>query len=262
MGLVSSSFDGVPIAYELSGSGRLTIVFVHGLVGDRTDFDSQVRYFEDSYRVVGVDLAGSGESGRDRSDWTMEAFGQDVATVVKHLDLDGVVLVGHSLGGDVTVEAALRLAGRVRGLVWVSSYRTLDSVQTETQIEAWLEPFTVDFPAAMDDLNRRNFGPNADPRLVDAVATKAMSADPERVMGVLTSKLHHQTTLLEALPQIQAPVFAINPDFKPTDEASFAAHGIDLRIIPNAGHFTMMEDPQTFNIELADILTGLDQAPT
>jgi pimeloyl-ACP methyl ester carboxylesterase len=57
-------------------------------------------------------------------------------------------------------------------------------------------------------------------------------------------------------------VFAINADFKPNDETSFAAHGIDLRIIPNAGHFTMMEDPQTFNIELTDILTGLDQAPT
>ena len=255
VGVVLSSFDGVPIGFEVSGSGLLTIVFVHGLVGDRTDFDSQVPYLSEGHQVVVVDLPGSGESGRDRAQWTMEAFGEDVATVVNHLDLDRVVLVGHSLGGDVTVEAALRLGGRVKGLVWVSSFRSLDSVQSESDIEAWLAPFSVDFSAAMDDLIRRNFGSNADPLLVETVAAKARSADQTRVMGLLTSKFDHQAAVVEAIPQIEGPIFAINPDFKPNDEASFALHGIDLRIVSDVGHFTMMEDPQSFNAELADILT-------
>jgi pimeloyl-ACP methyl ester carboxylesterase len=114
--MVPSSFDGTPIAFEVWGVGSPTIVFVPGLTGDRSDFSAQVSFFEGSHQVVGVDLPGNGESGRDRSVWTMAAFGQDVATVVDHLALDDLVLVGHSLGGDAIVEAALRLGGRVRDL--------------------------------------------------------------------------------------------------------------------------------------------------
>lgn len=108
MGVVGSSFDGVRIAFELSGSGPLTIVFVHGLGGDHTIFDSQIAHFAQTHQVLGIDLPGSGGSGQDRSSWTMESFGEDVATVLDHLGLNEIVLVGHSLGGNVTVEAALR----------------------------------------------------------------------------------------------------------------------------------------------------------
>lgn len=232
----------------------MTVVFIHGLSGDRTDFAPQVAFFRDRYEVVAVDLPGAGDSGRARSRWTMEAFGEDAAAVVNHLDPDRVVLVGHSLGGNVIAEAALLLDGRVEGLVMVSSLRSLDSDRDEGEIDAFLTPFAVDFPAAMDDLNRRNFGPNADPRLVEAVISRARSADRERVMGLLDSYLHHLPAVRDALSRIEAPVFAINPDFKPNDTESFAREGIELRIIPGVGHFVMMEAPQAFNAELLDIL--------
>ena len=258
MGVVSSSFDGVPVAFEVAGSGPLTIVFVHGLEGDHTDFDSQMTFFSQTHQVLGIDLPGAGGSGRDRSSWTMEAFGEDVATVVDHLGLEEVVLVGHSLGGDVTVEAALRLSGRVRGLVWAASFRSLDSFMNPEQMAAWFEPFNVDFVAAMDDLNRRNLGPNADPALVDALTAKGRSADQTRTMGLLRSKFEHAPAVAEALTRIDVPAFAVNPGLKPSDEASFARHGVELRIIPGVSHFIMLEDPESFNAELTKILTQLD----
>ena len=262
MGVVPSSFDGVPVAFELAGSGPLTIVFVHGLVGDRSDFDSQLAVFAQTHQVLGIDLPGAGESGRDRSLWTMEAFGEDVATVVDHLGLDDVVLVGHSLGGNVTVEAALRLSSRVKGLVWVSSFRSLDSTRTPPQLDAWFAPFNIDFVSAMDDLNRRNFGSNADPALVEAVTARARSADQKRTMGLLASDFQHARSVAEALTHINVPVFAVNSNFKPNDKASFARHGVELRIVSGVGHFIMLEDPESFNTELDDILTRLDQEPT
>jgi len=256
MEFVSSSVDGVPIAFEVSGDGPSTVVFVHGLVGDHTDFDSQAEFLAATHRIVAVDLPGAGESGHERSSWTMEAFGEDVATVVVHLDLDKVVLVGHSLGGNVIVEAALRLGDRVAGLVWLSSFRSLDSFPSPSETEDWLAPFQADPLAAVEDLNRRNFGPNADPVLVDAVVAKAKSRDPERVLGLLKSMFQHDATVVEALARIDAPVFAINPDFKPTDGASFTRHGVELRLIGGAGHFLMMEAPDALNNELQILLSG------
>ena len=51
--------------------------------------------------MVAVDLGGHGESGMGREHWTMEAFGDDVAAVVRGLGLERVILVGHSMGGYV-----------------------------------------------------------------------------------------------------------------------------------------------------------------
>ena len=257
MDIVVSSVDRAQVAFEDRGTGTPTLVFIHGLSGDHSDFDAQMSFFETSNRVVGIDLPGSGESGRGRVEWTMAAFGNDVADVVDHLGVSDLVLIGHSFGGDVTVEAARILGDRVRALVWVSSYRTLGGIKTDSQIEEWLAPFTTGFVAAMDDLTRRNFGPNADPDLVEAVAAKAMAADPNRAVGCLAAYVYNEPALLEGLSEIDVPVFAINPGFKPSDKASFDAHGVDLTVVDDVGHFVMMEDPDRFNQSLSGILTRL-----
>ena len=256
MELVLSLVDGVPIAFEVVGDGTPAVVFVHGLVGDHTDFNSQAEFLSATNRVVAVDLPGAGASGHDRSSWTMEELGEDVATVVNHLDLDPVVLVGHSLGGNVIVEAGLQLGDRVAGLVWLSSFRSLDSFPDAAETEAWFAPFRSDPLAAVEDLNRRNFGPDADPSLVDAVVTKARALDPERTLGLLTSMFRHDPTVADALDHLNAPVVAINPDFKPTDEASFSRHGVGLRLISGVGHFLMMEAADELNNELQHLLNG------
>jgi thioesterase domain-containing protein len=59
-----------------------------------------------------------------------------------------VVLIGHSMGGDVIVEAALRLVDRVVGLVWVDTYSSLGEPQTDDEIEAFVAPFREDFASA------------------------------------------------------------------------------------------------------------------
>jgi pimeloyl-ACP methyl ester carboxylesterase len=116
------SADGVPIAYEVHGQGSPALVLVHGWSCDRGYWKEQIEYLAPQYQLVLVDLAGHGASGLGRKDYTMAAFGEDVAAVVDRLGLKSVVLVGHSMGGDVVVEAARRLQGRVIGLVWVDDY--------------------------------------------------------------------------------------------------------------------------------------------
>src|SRR5262245_26315272 len=116
--------DGVRIAFEDHGAELPALVFVHGWSCDRTYWRGQAPLAE-RHRVVTIDLAGHGESGVDRASWTMAAFGGDVAAVVEQLGLDDAVLIGHSMGGDVIVEAAPLLGGRVRGLVWVDVYPSL-----------------------------------------------------------------------------------------------------------------------------------------
>jgi pimeloyl-ACP methyl ester carboxylesterase len=111
----ATSPDGTSIASQALGEGSPALVFVHGWSCDRTYWAGQLQPFSRDFRLVAVDLGGHGESGLERDAWTIPAFGEDVAAVVEKLRLDRVVLVGHSMGGDVILEAARRLPGPRRG---------------------------------------------------------------------------------------------------------------------------------------------------
>ena len=168
-----------------------------------------------------------------------------------------MVLVGHSLGGDVAVEAAHLLEGRVLGVVTISSYRTLGQSRSEQADADWLAPFSTDFASAMDDLTRRNFGASADPSMVEATVRRMVAANPGMVVPVLQSKMSNEPALLGLLDQLDVPVFAVNPDFKSNDEEALRRHGMTLRVVEGVGHYTMMEDPVAFNQVLEQVLLEL-----
>jgi len=69
---VTDSADTTPIEYHVSGSGDITLVFIHGWSCDSRYWRMQVPYFEGRYRVVTVDLAGHGHSGMTRTDYTVK----------------------------------------------------------------------------------------------------------------------------------------------------------------------------------------------
>ena len=120
------SEDGVSIRYDVHRDGETTLLFVHGWCCDRHVWDQQADRLAARYGVVCLDLAGHGESGQDRKKFTISAFAQDVVAVVNHLGLKRVVLIGHSMGGGVIVEAARHLGSVVIGLVGVDTLFDVD----------------------------------------------------------------------------------------------------------------------------------------
>ena len=241
------STDGVSIAYESHGNGSTAIVFVHGWSCDRSYWKGQIEYFAKDYTVVTIDLGGHGESGLGRSDWTIYSFGNDVADVINELKLERVVLIGHSMGGDVIADAALALPGRVAGLVLVDVYKKLGEGRPTEQIEAFIKELSTDFPTKVQSLVRSMFRPDADPALVDFVAKDMSSAPPAVALSAAKSSFTHSRQITHDFEHLKLPVIAINPDNEPTDLESMRKHGVDVMIMPKAGHFLMMEDPKRFN---------------
>ena len=96
--------DGVEISYDIRGKGDIALVFVHGWACDRSFWREQLDTFAGDYRVVSVDLAGHGQSKADRTTWSVASLGGDVQAVVEKLNLNKVILIGHSLGGPVCLE--------------------------------------------------------------------------------------------------------------------------------------------------------------
>lgn len=244
---LANSADGIRIVYETSGEGTPALVFVHGWSCDRSYWAGQLQPFSQQYKVVAVDLAGHGDSGLGRAAWTVAAFGDDVAAVVERLGLRRVILVGHSMGGDVIVEAARRLPGRVRGLVWVDVYKQLQTHRSPEEIQGFVSPFRGDFVEKTRALVRGMFPPSADQSLVERVAADMSSAPPAVALGALVSAISFDREIPRALQELQLRVVAINPDSPPTDIASMKRHGVDVVLMSGVGHFPMVEDPERFN---------------
>ncbi len=252
----ATSPDGVSISYAIHGSGSPALVLVHGWSCDRTYWREQIAPFARSHTVVTVDLCGHGESGLDRTQWTLAGFGGDVAAVVEALDLREVVLVGHSLGGDVVTDAAFRLGDRIRGLVWADTYRSLGDRRGPD--ESFLRRFQDDFVTTTEAFVRRMFPESAPSELVDEIAADMASAPPHVGAATLRVGLTAEPLVLDLLPALEVPVFAINADYRPTDLESLRSHGVHARVLPNVGHFLMLEDPDAFNRALSEVVRELE----
>jgi len=65
------SFDGVKISYDVQGTGQPVLVFVHGWSCSKEYWKEQIVHFVKKHKVVTIDLAGHGQSGRSRKDYTV-----------------------------------------------------------------------------------------------------------------------------------------------------------------------------------------------
>jgi pimeloyl-ACP methyl ester carboxylesterase len=255
---VARSADGVSIRYQTTGKGEPAVVLVHCWSCDRHLWDDVVPRLARERRVVTLDLAGHGESGKDRKEWTIQAFGQDVKAVVLALGLKKVVLVGHSMGGPVTLEAARLLPGRVVGLVPVDTGLDVEKTNTSEEVAGYLAPFEKDYRATAERFTRQYmFTPKSDPALVERVVAKNVSAAPEIAIPCLRAVFGYDAR--ETLREVRVPAHAVNGDQFPTNVEANRRHFAvyDLTLMTGVGHYLMLEDPKRFSELLADAVARL-----
>jgi pimeloyl-ACP methyl ester carboxylesterase len=242
-----ASADSVMIYYDTRGAGDKTLVFVHCWSCDRSYWSNQVDVFAENYRVVTIDLGGHGQSGLEREAWTMEAFGADVAAVMQKLDLSNTVIIGHSMGGPVAMEAARLLPDRVVGLVGVDNFQNLAAQLTPEQVQAFMDQVTPDFVAATDQFVRSMFPAEADTALVEQIVADMTSAPPEVGLSSLENVLGYD--YLESISRVRLPIRTISSDRYPTEVSGnrAAAVSFELSLMPGSGHFPHLENPEVFN---------------
>ena len=101
------------------------------------------------------------------------------------------------------------------------------------------------------------FPPNADPELVNWVASDMSSADPE--IGINAFRNLGNYDLKSAVGQIEIPLYSISSDFWPMNLEGNKKYvkSFKLKLMPGIGHFVMLEDPEKFNKLLEEIIEEL-----
>ena len=248
--------DGVPIAYTEAGAGEPALLFIHCWGCDRSFWDGPMRALAPTHRVVALDLPGHGESGSDRKEWTVDAFGSDVVRLMEALDLRKVVLVGHSAGGSVALDAAARAGDRVVAVVGVDTLHDVEQ-RGGAEMDALLEALARDFVPTCRTFVGSIFGAAASPEVISRAQAKMCGARPEIALPILRAVAAWDHA--RALEEVRVPVRCIQGDKFPTNmEANRRHHrDFDVIVLPGTGHFPQLESPEDFDRALQDVLRSL-----
>jgi pimeloyl-ACP methyl ester carboxylesterase len=255
---VTAAQDGVQIHYETGGSGSPALVFIHGWNCDRSYWSEQLHLFASTHQVVAIDLAGHGDSGVNRVEWSMANFGADVAAVADRLQLEDIILVGHSMGGPVALEAAKLLKGRIKMIIAADTLSDVSQRYADEQLAGMLAAMEADFPGTVDGMVRSTFFlPTSDPVLIDQIARDMGAAPPAAGIGALEGLARwFNEDVEQALADVDVPIRLINSDYRPTNIGAGQAltTSFEAVLMSGVGHFVMQEDPAQFNAIMAELL--------
>lgn len=255
---MATSSDGTPITYETFGNGQQTLIFVHGWSCDSRYWNAQVPYFASRYRVVVLDLAGHGNSGMSREEYSMKAFGEDVKAVAEATNSTNIILIGHSMGGPVIAEAARLMPDSVLGLIGVDTFINIERPMNDEQLDQILSPLRADFKAGSTKFIQSIIIPSTAPELRDWIIADMSSAPSNIAISALEDMLlqSHTGEAAAIFDEIKVPVHAINADKWPVNYEANRKHmtSFNATIIKGADHFLMMARPDEFNLALENVL--------
>ena len=253
--MLTTRVNGISIAYERHGKG-LPLVLLHGYPLDHSIWKPLVARLEGYFDLILPDLRGFGESETIGTSYAMSDYAADVAGLLDRLDIAKAAVVGHSMGGYVTLAFLRAYPGRLLGLGLVSSQALADTPEKKAgryrEAEAILAHGVRDVAEGMSgNLTGR---PDLQAWLKELIlrqpqaglagALRAMAERPDS-MGLL-SGVDLPFVIVHGLEDALIPI-------ERARSVKAAVPHAQLTEIPDAGHMPMMEAPQ----ETAEALKAL-----
>jgi 3-oxoadipate enol-lactonase len=255
-----ANIQGTNIFYEITGDG-LPAVFLHGLGGTSNLWHSQRLGLAKYFKVVTLDLPGSGRSDKSARTYSMDKWVEQLAGLADHLRLDKFVLVGHSMTTVLAQKFAARYASRLAALVLCGPITELSPAGKEAFTRRAETVVKEGMAAVADTILTGALTPatrEANPALAGLVREMLLANDPACYAGHCHALLTGSAKADQ--PDITCPTLILVGDqdgVTPLAQARTIAAAIRdarIRIVPATAHLTMLERPEAFNAALIEFL--------
>lgn len=253
----------VSIAYDIEGSGPL-VVFLHGIGGNRTNWEGQLQHFGTSFCAVAWDARGYGASDDPPQTLKFSDYADDLLRLLDHLKAERAHLVGLSMGGMIIQDFYGRHPERVATLALVDTSAGFATAPEETKhdflsrrlepLERGLRPADI-APGVVEVLVAKHASSGVRERMRASIAALRVEPYKQALHAIVT------TDFRAVLPRINVPTLVIVGEedvVTPPSASEFLAKhipGASLVTIPGAGHLTNLERPVAFNSALEAFLS-------
>lgn len=273
--LLGGDLDGLSLHYVAAGSGP-AVVLVHGLGGFAESWGQTLDCLASRATVYAVDLPGSGGSSKPRRRYDLTFFARALEAFLDAVGEDAASLVGHSLGGAVTLRLALARPARVDRLALLGATVPGFAFRPSALARLAVRPGVGEalgylacapvYRAALRRCFHRPRGRDVDflvrHRYAERTGRQARAAWLATVRALADDFEVRSRDWRRAIETLDLPVLLIHGR---QDRVVPPAHGVDvaaslpwsmLRWVDACGHFPQLEHPQTVNGWLAEFLVG------
>ncbi|MCR8631399.1 alpha/beta fold hydrolase [Paenibacillus radicis (ex Xue et al. 2023)] len=254
---------GTRYSYTEKGEGE-AVVLLHGFCGSSSYWNKLLPLLPNHYRVIAPDLRGHGSSEAPDGDYTMEVFAEDLAQLLQHLKVEQAIVLGHSLGGYVTLAFAERYPGMLKafGLIHSTAYPDSDAGK-EGRIKGMETIREKGLPVFIGGLIPKLFAPEhvkSMPEEVREATAIGESANPDGAIRTLEG-MRTRPDRNAVLEDASIPVLlvaGVHDQIIPLDRAFSVSGGrIVQRQIEAAGHMSMVEAPEKLANVIVEFITNV-----
>lgn len=256
----SITTDQGSVHYEVYGKGR-PVILLHGYQGSWGLWQQTMALLGTSYRTYALDFWGFGESGTRRSTYAVQDFVSLVDQFMEQLGIAHAPLVGHSMGGTVSLLVAIQYAPRVQKVVIIGSPIVGSSLfffpkVFGYRIFGWLMYHNLWIYKLFYHALARWY--SRDPSWAQIMDRDVSRTTLEAFFASIGSL--RKTDLRPDLHQVAVPVMGmygakdivVDPNqWRPLKHGVPHAH---IERFPNAGHFVMLDEPLDFALKLKSFL--------
>lgn len=266
--------DGVKLYYEEQGEG-VPVVFVHEFAGDHRSWEPQMRYFARRYRCVAYNARGYPPSDVPAD---VEAYSQaiatdDIAAVMRHLDIQKAHVVGLSMGSFAALHFGLRYPEMARSLVVAGGgYGALpinhDKFQEEARLMAdkieqeGMETVTQAYAVGSGRVSFKEKDPRGWQEFADQLAEHSTQGSALTMRGYQARRPAF-TEVEEGLRKMTVPTLVIagdedEPGLEPSVYLKRNIPSAALLVMPKTGHAMNLEEPARFNDAVQDFFSTVE----
>lgn len=258
--------NGTPIACNRYGTGDTTLLFVHGWCISKEYWQSQIDFFSPNYTVVTIDLPGFGQSGKINNSWSFKDYTDNVKAVIGQLGLKNVIVIGHSMSGDILLDLSNRYPQLITGIVGIDNLHEPAAPLTEqgrADTEAFFSVFASRFDSVVTaTMEQYLFHPSTDTAIKQRVKQSITNADSLVAVQVLKSFTFFAADEQVRMQKLNHKLYLVNSDVMPVKMDSlnkYCSKGAAVTYVHNTGHYPMIEKPGEFNKALQEVIHRLGQ---
>jgi pimeloyl-ACP methyl ester carboxylesterase len=254
----TATVNSIRLYYELHGDSGEPLVLVHGYTGDITDWRHQLPELSRTHRVLMMDLRGHGrsEAPKDRSSYTVEQMASDVEALVDQVGFERYHLLGHSMGGGIVQEIALRSPQRLLSLTLHDTSFKFALMADPAVEEWWKGRMALAEAGKMADLAQMPPPVPPPPHMpaerLEETKVRLSKMSPDAFIGAWQGLVGWQGTKTRAAA-ISTPTLIIYGDLDGPALIQGSARLAEMipnarvEVIPETGHSPQQERPELFN---------------